>query len=260
VSINGRDFTIFGECLVLVKGAGALAKNIPNNTPGLWELGLSEKDVQVQLEFNHQDLKADDFGPDVPAEVLTQLAQAYITMRLIHYDPIVLESCLVESMGGGGLSTNGILATLVNAGTMTQAGTPLGGGQDLYGSRNHYISLNLLSSQLGLPYRFRAAYLTGPPIVFPMGTDKSIVELRWRALPYVIMVPQTVTDEDGNPILENNPSVPIGVINANNMGKPLPATGFTTLINSATYAPPLAPANEILSAGALLYDRLLDTP
>ena len=51
---------------------------------------------------------------------------------------------------------------------------------------NRYISLNIFSPSEGKHWRFYHTYLTGPPVVFPMGTRKSIVACNWRAIPYTI--------------------------------------------------------------------------
>src|SRR5688572_3824263 len=92
-----RGFVIHGECLVRVKGNGALAEG---GVATLHELGLTAEGVRVAPAFHHQPVRADDFGPDVAPERLWMGAECDLHMELIHYDRGVLEKCLREAMGG----------------------------------------------------------------------------------------------------------------------------------------------------------------
>lgn len=178
-----RAFQINGETLVRVRG-GAHMSGVAIGTVS--ELGLASESIQVIPRFVHKDIKCDDFGPDIAADMMTQLADVTIRMQLIHYDRDVLDICMDESMGGG---RGGVF--IRNAGVLPPAGTILGGLKPLFASGNHFISLNLASPQLVYPWRFPAAYLTGQPLEIPLGSKSSIVVAEWRAIPYV--VPPRVT-------------------------------------------------------------------
>ena len=161
-----RDFIISGETLVSVKGM--------TGTPiaAVQELGLASDEILVVPHFSHRDLHIDDFGPDIPPEVLWMLSTVSIHMTLVHFDNDILRTCITESMAGG------------TEGTMVGAGTPMGGGADIFSDKNHYISLSLSSAQLLLPWRFRSTYLAELPVEYPLGTGASLVRLNWRAIPY----------------------------------------------------------------------------
>ena len=83
----------------------------------------------------------------------------------------------------------------------------------------HFIGLNLVSPVLGLPWHFPMATLAENPFIWPIGTQKSEVDINWRCLPF--FQPRTVTAIGG---------------------------GGSTLM-----------PGEILSSGAVLWDRVLDT-
>ena len=60
----------------------------------------------------------------------------------------------------------------------------MGGGWPRFNSNNHYIGLNI-ASPVGIePWRFYFAYLANNPYEFPLGTEKSVVKLNWRIVPY----------------------------------------------------------------------------
>lgn len=164
-----RDFNVNGECLVYVKGNGALAAG---SSPGYWELGLAQGPVRISPRINHLDVYADSFGPKVPPELLWQLAEVQVRMTLIHFDKDVLNACVVESMAGGTL------------GDFVAMGTPMGAGQALYASGCHYIGMLLTSPVLNFPWAFNACVLTEQPIDWPLGVDASAVITNWRAIPY----------------------------------------------------------------------------
>lgn len=165
-----RDIQIAGEMLVKVKG------NLGSNIATLSELGLTEGPIRIIPTYYHQDLLVDDYGPNVPANVLQNLLECRIVMNLIHYDPDVLDTCLAESLGGG---TFGTIAF--------GAGQPLGDLGPRFGGTNHFISLNLVSDLDGVTnknWRFLTTYLCEQPEEYPIGTEKTVVRLNWRAIPY----------------------------------------------------------------------------
>ncbi len=162
-----RDFWVNGESMVYVKGASA------SYIANLTELGLSEGPIRIIPSYRHKDINLDAWGL-AAAEVQFMLAECQISMTLIHFDRTVLAACLQESLG----------ATPLNEGTMNRAGARLGNGAAPFAATNHFISLNISSPVAGLPWKFPTTYLTGPPMEFPLGTEKSSVVLNWRAIPY----------------------------------------------------------------------------
>lgn len=178
-----RDYQVTGEVLVQVKGGEHLSGG---PIAELSELGLADNSIRIQINYQHTDLHADDFGPTVPPEVLWQLGDANITMGLVHYDPNILDICLNESA-----------SSAEDAGTMNPAGTPLGNYSPIFSSGNTYISLNFQATQGGQTWHFPATYLTGPPIISPIGTERTIATLNWRAIPYVGPTVEGITTSGG---------------------------------------------------------------
>lgn len=170
-----RDFRINGEALVTVKGGEHLSGFALGS---LTELGLTTDEIRVVPRYYHRDLRVDDYGSDVPAETLGMLADCTVRMTLIHYDDAALSSCLRESAAGGRFANVD--------GRFNPAGTPMGNYCPLFASGCHYISLNVLSPQGDLPWRFPTSYMTGPPVEVPLGTKASAVMVNWRAIPYRI--------------------------------------------------------------------------
>lgn len=169
-----RDYRIAGETLVIVKGgahlvSGSVGRGIADGR----ELGLSADAIQLSPRFIHQDIKVDDFGPQIPADVMWNLADITIRMNLVHYDREVLDVVARESCGGG----RGLWGVLAPTGTI------MGGNKFIFSSGWHYMSLNLRTND-DFSWRFRAAYLSVPPIEIPLSTRRSVTQLTWRAIPY----------------------------------------------------------------------------
>lgn len=174
-----RDWYINAECLVRVKGArGTVIEDIS-------ELGLASEAIRVTPRFVHQDMRADDYGPDVPADVLWGLAEVQVRTPLVHFDPDVLDACLNQSMAGG-------LGPRNLPGIMAPAGRPMGALLPLFSSGCHYVQIGLTSFRVAQHWRFVAAYLTGPPVEWSLGTEKSVVVCNWRAIPYATPPTETV--------------------------------------------------------------------
>lgn len=197
-----RDFWVNGETLVKVRFGGHISGDIavstiaPDGTPEIRtapELGLTQDPVTITPNYYHKDLFVDDFGPNVPSDVMYNLVDVNLSMNLVHYDHRVLGYCLAESMGGTGVADRIAFegfsplapANMISGlGFSVGAGALMGKGKVLWASGNHLVSVSLRSPQGGVPYRFRACYLTQPPVVIPLGTERSIVQLNWRAIPY----------------------------------------------------------------------------
>jgi hypothetical protein len=170
-----RDFQINGETLVKVKGA------VNTGIEDLSELGLAVNEVKVTPTYVHKDMIVDDFGPDVPPDVMFMIAFITVTMTLVHYDDDALETCVQLAMGN---HVDSDLNPVVEEGELVGMGTPLGKGKPLFAEGNCLIELTLTSPQLEKPWRFPAAYLVGEVKDEPLGVRAKQVPLRWRCIPY----------------------------------------------------------------------------
>lgn len=163
-----RDIFVNGETMVLVKG--------PADSPTLsatQQLGLADGGIRVRLNSNHLDVNADAWGR-APFEIQYLLSDVTITMPLVHFDRTFLDECLRLSMGGG----QGAV------GRTSRAGRRMGGNVPQFAVGNSFIGL-ILSSPVGeKPWRFWYTYLAGSPMEFPLGNERSVVQLTWRAVPY----------------------------------------------------------------------------
>jgi len=167
-----RDLFVNGETMVYVKGRA------DSGIGAIQQLGLAEGPIKVSLDFKHKDVNLDAWGGEVPAEVQFMLASASVSMSLIHFDRSILDVCLMESMAGAPA-----IGQLRRAGSRMGNNLPrFAGGGEL---GNHYIGLNLSSPIGNKPWRFFYSYMTGPPIDFPLGTEKSVVGVNWRVIPYI---------------------------------------------------------------------------
>lgn len=138
-------------------------------------MGLAVDRITIQPNFRHRDITLDAWGGEVPAEVQAMLFDVNISMALVYFDNTVKDVCLQLSIGGAGA-----------IGQTTRAGTLLGNGVGRFAVGNNYIGLNIASPIGQKPWRFYFTYLTGPPMEYPLGTEKTIMVLNWRAIPYVV--------------------------------------------------------------------------
>ncbi|MCC6425110.1 MAG: hypothetical protein IT447_16675 [Phycisphaerales bacterium] len=168
-----RDIVINGESMVTVKGNAFVS-----GLRSVSQLGLTSESITVSPRLYHYELKANDFGPNVPAEVMNNIAEVRIFMTLVHFDYQILRDCISESQAG--MPTFGALAP---------AGMTLGRGASLYSSGCHWMSMSISSTDERFPWTFPTAYIPTPPLEIPLGTERSLVRLEWRAIPY--KVPQT---------------------------------------------------------------------
>lgn len=165
-----RDYFINGETLVTVDDQ---------------ELGFTDQQIKIHPRFYHQDLHCDDYGDQVPPDVMAMLAEAWIDMTLVHFDPAIVDYAIRFSMGGA--STAGLVAG---------AGTIMGGATD----RGNFMKLKLASPVGGKPWTFECAYLAESPVEFPIGTERSLVVLKWRAIPFWNFTGASVVDIKSNGI------------------------------------------------------------
>lgn len=161
-----RDYFINGPAMVTVKG------NVNSSIANVQQLGLSQDPIRLSPRFNHMDIKVDAWA-SMPPEQQYMLADVSISMNLVHVDVPFLQTCMNLSMGG--TSTYG---------TLVGAGTRMGGNTGRFTATWNYISLCILSPVGNLPYRFYNCYLTGQPLEIPVGVERSVFNLNWRAVPY----------------------------------------------------------------------------
>ncbi len=169
-----RDFQINGPCMVYVQGRTDLSV-----IAGITELGLSDSPIRVRPQFSHTNMNVNAYGHESP-DYQFMLAHVELVISLVHFDRTVLDACLLEAMGGPPL-----------LGTMAGAGTRMGNGLPLYSPGNgflgnHYVTMYLASPVGAKPWRFFASYMTGPPMDYPLGTERSVVSTNWKVVPYTV--------------------------------------------------------------------------
>jgi hypothetical protein len=173
-----RNYLIFGETLVKVAGGQVGTTDT--------ELGLASEPISIAPQLYFHDLHVDDYGPNVPCDVLWMLADVRIRMTLVHFDYLVLRQCLQSSMGGGG------------GNSAAGAGTPLGATHALTLSSNNLLRLKLVSNNgQQTTWTFSAAYLVDSPWELKLGTNHSLVTLNWRAIPYSTLGQQSEVVSSG---------------------------------------------------------------
>ncbi len=161
-----RQIFVNGETLVLVKGRS------DSPIANLAQLGLCDSPIELSPDFNHLDVIVDAWGR-APADIQFMNATFGVRMTLVHFDPTVLAACVSLAMGG------------VQAfGQTARAGTLMGGQNARFAPGNNYIGLNLTSPVAALPWCFYYSYLDRPPFVWPIGTERSLVTLNWRIVPF----------------------------------------------------------------------------
>ena len=165
---NVRNLFIHGEALVYVK-SGADA---PGDLSAKSELGLSVDPIQVSLNFNFEQVVANAWGR-APFEVQWMGAIAQVSMNLVHFDRTLLDACLQQSMGGGGA-----------IGQVGRAGARMGNNAARFAAGYKFIGLNIFSPVAGKHWRFYHTYLSETPMQFPLGVERSVVQLNWTAVPY----------------------------------------------------------------------------
>jgi len=106
-------------------------------------------------------------------------AGATVNMTLVHFDRDILDFCVQEAWG-----SSPAFGALGHAGSLMGNGLPRFAPGGFRG--NHFIGLNLASALGQLPWRFLYATLADNPMEFPIGTERSLVQLKWQAFPYSI--------------------------------------------------------------------------
>lgn len=168
-----RGYQVEGEVMVKVKGSSSRPL-----ISSLTELGLASDSIHIIPRYVHQDIYTDDFGTDVAPETMQKMMDCQVFMTLVHYDKVVLEACMREA---------GCEPTAGLAFSLGPGGQPMGAGQAMFGAKNRYIRVYLVPASLptsGRPWRFLSCYLNSEPLDIPVGVEKSLVHLSWKAIPY----------------------------------------------------------------------------
>ena len=163
-----RDYYVNGPTLVQVKGKTG------SSIATLQELGTCESPIRISLQLYNLDIRVNAFG-DIPPEVQFMGGIATISMSLVNFDKAILDECLRLSMGG---------ATTI--GTMPTTGARMRGTGARFASDYNFIGLNMTSPVEGKPYRFLNSQLFGSPFEHPLGAERSVTAISWRALALAI--------------------------------------------------------------------------
>ena len=202
-----RDFQIPGSVMVYVQGGAHISGSISTRS----ELGLSNTQIRVAPKWNHGPIMADDFRGDVPPELQYRLLEARVRMSLVDIDYEVLQACVVEANVGGqvlGARANPVAP----AGAVGRPGGTLGRGKPVLASGNHFIEMILfpVTDPLAVPtpaWRFKAATLTSNPYDENLGVETNIIDLEWRAIPYIVPTPYLQTVSGRIPIVSGATSL-----------------------------------------------------
>lgn len=172
-----RDFLVNGETMIYCKGQAGSA------IASTQELALAADPVRITLNYYHRDINLDAWGGQVPADTQFMLADATIRFTAIHLDRAIMSECYrLSQCGPSGYP-----------GLMGRAGQRMGNNQALFSAGsaatganagNFYITLGLSSPVGQLPWQFFYCYLTGTASEWPLGTEKSMVPMTWRAIPF----------------------------------------------------------------------------
>lgn len=121
-----------------------------------------------------------------PTDIQTMCFEARIAMTLVHFDRTVLDIIIAES--GGGMP---VIGQEARAGARMGNNVPLfspsgtvNPATGLATTGNHFIRVGIVSPVGNKPWRFWYCKLSRPPIMFPLGNERSAVVLNWRAIPY----------------------------------------------------------------------------
>lgn len=168
----GRNYYVNGETMMKVKGRS------DSSIGSLSDLGLNADSVVVQVMNMRLDIIVDAYGK-APPETQFMGAFAECTHTLVHFDRSVLNTCIQEGWG-----SSPALGQLGHAGSLMGNGLARFAAGGVNG--NHFIGLNIISALGADPWRFLHAVLAESPVTFPLGTERSLVGLRWKSVPYSI--------------------------------------------------------------------------
>lgn len=167
-----RNYYVNGETMIYVKGR--TDSIIANRT----ELGLTDHSISISVDNHRLRIRVDAFG-DGPPESQFMGASAMVRTTLVHFDDDILDFCVAEGWGNSPAF-----------GTLGHAGSLMGNGKARFApggiNGNHFLGLNLYSALGQKAWRFFFTTLANSPIEFPIGTERSLVQVNWEALPYSV--------------------------------------------------------------------------
>lgn len=177
---TNRDYYIAGQSMIYVQQPGASA----------YQLGLSDTPIVMSPTWRHEDIRVDAWGGQVPPEVQQMLAEVAIGMNLIHFDNGILRGCMTLAAAGNNQNTVinqagtsvGVTIATGNEGQMPAAGARMAGSYVTMGIACP-VGPSAVSPASVLWWRFPMTYITGS-VTWPIGAEKSVTRLTWRALPY----------------------------------------------------------------------------
>lgn len=156
--------------MVAVKG------NVNSAIAGISLFGLTDKAgiIKITPGIRHSEIAVDAWGGgEIPAEIQCMLSDVMISMTLVHFDRSVLDAVVLAAMASPGA-----------IGTMPRTGARLGNNAARFAAGWNYVELDIFSPVGQIPWRFYNTFLHGTPMVMPLGTEKSLVDLNFRAIPY----------------------------------------------------------------------------
>lgn len=171
----GRQYQVNGETLVKLKG-GTHLQNFGMSGSAVVTLGVAADPITISYNLNHLDIHTDKYTQEKPVDVMWMGADAIIKMNLIHWDNDILNTAVSEAMDGYDPDA------LVSGGTGIP-GLTLGHNLDPYSSGCRYMGLGLTSTVTS-GRSFPTCYLHQQPIQMPLSTEKSIVQVTFRAIRY----------------------------------------------------------------------------
>ncbi len=122
--------------------------------------------------FRHIDVNADAWGQE-PFDVQFMLSEVIISCTLIHLDRSILDECIRLSMGAP-----------TTVGMVARAGTRMGNNVARFAVGYKFFGLQITSPVAAKPWQFFHTFLPEQPFEFPLGTEKSRVPIRFRAINY----------------------------------------------------------------------------
>lgn len=164
-----RAFQINGESLVVVTGPAGSAIAVPT------QLGLSSDAVRVTMYEVSEEVHVDAYGKGNPVDEQVFGGWARIEMNMVHFSQLTLAECVRLAFPGALVE-----GSLGSAGRLRGNQVPVGN------AFSSFITLNIASPRESLPYNFLTAWLAEQPYMMPLGTERSIARLIWKANAYSV--------------------------------------------------------------------------
>lgn len=164
-----RAFYVNGESMVLVKGRS------DSSIGTLTQLGLTDSPIEILLDYKHLPIDVNAYGY-VPPEVQAMGMMARVNMTLVHFDEDILQALVQESLAAPAEGQLGHAGALLGNGAARFAPGVLTG--------NKLFGVNIQSAIGQQPWRFLYCMLMGTPLRWPMGAERSLVQVSFLGIPY----------------------------------------------------------------------------